>query len=83
MTNGEDALESLANLALRSESPESVAELVQEVRGAGLPDPGPPIVLVLTATIDGRSSFQYRGDPAWAVAVLRAVADQVERDDVI
>jgi hypothetical protein len=80
MTNADEALEALRSLALRSESQDSVDELVAQV---GYRHPGPPIVLVLTTTIDGRSSIQYRGDPAWAVAVLRSVAQGIEDGDII
>lgn len=46
----------------------------------GLPAPSPCIVLSMTTVLDGPSSIQYVGDPAWAVAVLRDMADSIEKE---
>jgi hypothetical protein len=75
-----DPLEELARIAGRSESPESVGELVDAVRARGLPHPGPPIVLVLTVTVDGASSVRYLGEPEQAIRTLREVADNIEAE---
>lgn len=75
-----EALEALRGLALRSESQDSVDELVAEVLAEGLPHPGPVLTLVLTVESGGATNLNYVGDPGWAVTVLRGMADQVERD---
>lgn len=49
-----------------------------EVREEGLPDPGVPIVLILKTDLNGISNIQYKGEPQWAIAVLREVAAQIE-----
>lgn len=83
MSAGEDALESLRNLALRSEHPDAVNPLVDEVRGAGLPHPGPPVVLVVTLDADGHSEVRYTTDAGYAVACLRRIASSIESGDLI
>lgn len=49
----------------------------------GLPDPGPPIILVMKTTIDGESSIQYSGSPEWASAILRGMADKIDSDALL
>lgn len=81
-----EALESLESLALRSESPESIAPLIAELAplvNKGLDDPGIPIVLVLKTDIDGNSDIRYLGEPEWAINTLRAVADQIEQEVIV
>lgn len=76
-----DALEALRGLALRSENAEAVDPLVEELRAEGLPHPGPILTMVLTVEREsGDAAFNYIGTPEWAVATLRGIADQVEKD---
>lgn len=45
-----------------------------------LPDPGPILLLTATVDADGNSRVRYNGDPQWAIATLRQMADNVESD---
>jgi len=75
----EDALQSLRSLALRSENFEAVDPLVDAVRGDSLVDPGPPIVLTLTVNADWHANSRYLCPPEQAVALLRSIADDIEK----
>lgn len=79
-TAAQDALDSLTNIALRSESHESVLPLVRVVQN-GLPDPGIPMLQMTVAVFaDGTSRVNYLADPAWAVDTLRHLADTIEAE---
>jgi hypothetical protein len=45
-----------------------------------LPNPGPPIVLVVTVDVDGQSSVRYTTTPEYAATALRAIADGIVSD---
>lgn len=46
----------------------------------GLADPGIPVTLTLAIDMDGNSRIRYLGDPEWAIAMLRDVADRIEEE---
>ena len=79
----QEALDSLTNIALRSESHEAIMPLVRAVQN-GLPDPGIPMLQMTVAVFaDGSSRVNYLADPQWAVDTLRHLADTIEAETEI
>lgn len=77
------AMDSLVNIALRSENHDAVMPLVREVQG-GLPDPGVPMLQMTVAVFaDGSTRVNYLASPDWAVATLRHIADSIQAEQEI
>jgi hypothetical protein len=75
----EDALEALRGLALRSESAEAVDPLIAEISAEVLPDPGVPLMIVVTVDADGQGNSRYLCEPEKASAILHNIAEDIVR----